>query len=310
MSNSWRWFGTALQLRGSVAPLIWLRVLLFGTFGTAVAVLDHFEIIGSFPVLDSVADSVVCNLVLGLLLVFRTNTAYDKFWEGRKIWGTLVINIRNLAREIHIGLPSSDPDKAQVLKFLVAFAIATKLYLRQEPIDASIEALVNSSQAARLRSVKHPPLEITLWIGSYLEQQYQQQIIDSTRLSTLTNALNNLIAGLTGCERILKTPTPMAYSIYLKRLILIYCLSLPFHFVETLGLWTGLLMLIVSFILLGVEEIANEIESPFGHDPNDLLLDDICHGILDNVETIAAFGSLPVVDFSDPNLESMAEVCL
>ncbi len=292
MNNTWQWFGMAMRMQGSVAPVIFPRVLMFGGFGAIISLLNHFNVIGSFAVLESVTSNVVCNLVLGLLLVFRTNAAYAKFWEGRQMWGTLIANIRNLSREIQIGIPTDQDQelkKNQALKFLIAFAIATKLHLRQEPIDAKIEELVTTSQAIRLKQVKHPPLEITLWIGAYLQEQYQKGSVDSIRLSLLTQALNNLTEGLTGCERILKTPIPMAYGIYLKRLILIYCFSLPFYFVETLGLWTGVLMLIVSFILLGVEEIANEIESPFGHDPNDLLLDDICNSVSENVETVAAF---------------------
>lgn len=297
--NTWQWLVMAFQFRGSVAPIVLPRVLGFTAFAYGISWLYELKYIGTSVVLESLTGNVVYNLVLGLLLVFRTNAAYDKFWEGRKLWGTLVVNIRNLAREIHVGSPlESDRTKesaefkvgeVRVIKLLGAFAIATKLHLRQEPIDESLKSLISASEALKLEQVANPPLEITLWIGDYFHRQYRSQQIDSNRLNLLTYALNSLIEGLTGCERINKTPIPLAYGIYLKRLILIYCLSLPFHFVRDLGLWTAAFVGIVSFILLGVEEIAHEIEMPFGTDANDLPLDRICQDIIENSEAVMAF---------------------
>jgi len=309
--NTWQWLTMAFQFRGSVAPIVLPRVLGFTAFAYGISWLYQLKYIGASAVLESLTGNVVYNLVLGLLLVFRTNAAYDKFWEGRKLWGTLVVNIRNLAREIHVGSPLGSEEirvseeisgseeiresaeskvaKFRVIKLLNAFAIATKLHLRQEPIDESLKALISESEALKLEQVSNPPLEITLWIGDYFHRQYRSQQIDSNRLNLLTYALNSLIEGLTGCERINKTPIPLAYGIYLKRLILIYCLSLPFHFVRDLGLWTAVFVGIVSFVLLGVEEIAHEIEMPFGKDPNDLPLDRICQDIIENTEAIMAF---------------------
>jgi ion channel-forming bestrophin family protein len=281
--NTWQWLGQAMQFRGSIAPIILPRILFFTGFAYLVSWLYESKYIGSVPVLESLTSNVVYNLVLGLLLVFRTNTAYDKFWEGRKLWGTLVVNIRNLIREIQVGTPpkSDELAKSRVTKLLCAFAIATKLHLRQQPLDQSVTALISPSEALKLQQVANPPLEITTWIGAYFHHQYQTQQLDSNRLNLLTYALNSLVEGLTGCERINATPIPLAYSIYLKRLILLYCLSLPFQFVQSLGLWTALFVGLVSFVLLGVEEIAHEIEAPFGNDPNDLPLDQICQGIID-----------------------------
>ncbi|AFY72639.1 putative membrane protein [Synechococcus sp. PCC 7502] len=283
----------ALHFRGSVAPIVLPRVLMFTGFAYGVAWLYKLHYIPTSEVLESLTGNVVYNLVLGLLLVFRTNAAYDKFWEGRKLWGTLVVNIRNLAREIQLGIIETDEKskaaKIRAIRLLSAFAIATKLHLRQEPIDQSLQSLVSPSEVLKLEQVSNPPLEITFWISAYLHQQYRCHQLDSTHLHLATDTLNSLIEGLTGCERISKTPIPLAYSIYLKRLILIYCLSLPFHFVASLGLWTAAFVGLVSFILLGVEEIANEIEMPFGTDPNDLPLEQICQNIIDNGEAVIAF---------------------
>lgn len=289
-SEKLQWFKLALQLRGSVAPTVFPRVLLCGIFGFLISLVDYFGVPIPGKIFGNVITNVVFNLVLGLLLVFRTNTAYERFWEGRKIWGTIVINIRNLARQIWVGVAENEPkdreNKALILKVLVAFAIATKLHLRKEPVNSELEALINPDQILKLKKVKNPPLEVALWIGNYLQQQQNRGCLTSNQLMAMNKLLDNMVEALTGCERILRTPIPLAYSIYLKRLLLIYGLLLPFQIVETTNWYTGLIVALISFILLGIEEIGNEIENPFGYDPNDLPLDEICTTILNNIEDL------------------------
>lgn len=287
------WFQTALKLRGSVFPVILPRILLLSGFCFLVALAHHLSIFNELKSLGDITSNVACNLVLGLLLVFRTNTAYERFWEGRKAWGALVVNIRNLAREIQIGIPvkedSDQTAKDAALKNLVAFAIATKLHLRKDSLQPELSLLLPPQAITRLTQVKHPPIEITLWLGDYIQQQYQQHVIEVNQRVALTHLLNQLIEGLTSCERILTTPMPIAYAVYLKRLTLIYCGFLPFKLVDTLSWWAIPVVAVICFVLLGVEEIGNEIENPFGRDPNDLPLDDICKGILDQVQQASSF---------------------
>jgi putative membrane protein len=287
------WFQVVFQLRGSVAPLILPRVLLFSGFSFLISLLNYFDLPVSLQFLENLTTNVVCNLVLGLLLVFRTNTAYERFWEGRKAWGTLVVNLRNLAREICVAIaPNEQPPSAEkiaTLRLLPAFAIATKLHLRQDPNNQELESLVSSTALSQLNIVKHRPLELTLWLGTYLQQQYQLNQLDVNSFLDMKGMVNNLIEGLTNCERILRTPVPSAYSIYLRRLIFIYCVCLPFSLVDDLGWCTTVIVAPVSFILLGIEEIGNSIEDPFGNDINDLPLNEICHTILDNIEHVITF---------------------
>lgn len=304
------WFRLALQLRGSVVPTIFPRVLFCSGFGIFISLLYHFKVPVSWDILGSVITNVAYNLVLGLLLVFRTNTAYERFWEGRKAWGTLVVNVRNLARHIQVAIAAPEvidqENKATTLRLLVAFGVATKLFLRHEPVDSQLEALVSSTQVLQLKSAKNPPLKITFWIGEYLQQQYDRHCLSMDQLIAMNHLIDSLVEGLTGSERIAKTPIPIAYAIYLKRLLLIYCISLPFEIVKNLGWWTGITVAIISFVLFGIEEIGNEIENPFGHDPNDLPLDDICQTMLDNVQDFINIRNLdsPEVSLDAQSLES------
>lgn len=289
-----KWFNLAFKFQGSVAPVILPRVLIFAGFAFGVSLFHYYEPQISLKVLGDLTNNVVFNLVLGLLLVFRTNTAYDRYWEGRKAWGTLVVNIRNLSRLMKISANCPEEETQQrekSIKLLAAFAIATKLHLRSEAIEKDLDEILPEEDIVKLRSAKHAPLELTLWLGDYLQKQVQSERFDTNYFVTMNSHLNALVEGLTSCERILRTPLPIAYCIYLKRLILIYCIGLPFHLVVEIDWLTAIAVGLVSFILLGIEQIGNEIENPFGHDLNDLPIDTICESVTANVEQAIAYST-------------------
>jgi putative membrane protein len=280
------WFKVALQVRVSVIPSILPRVLLCGGFGVFISLLHFFKLPVSLPILSSMVPSIV----LGLLLVFRTNTAYDRFWEGRKFWGTLINNVRNLARQIWVAIEEKDPQdielKKSILRLLPAFAVAMKLHLRQEAVNPELEPLMSPAQYQKLKSMNNPPLEIAFWIEDYLHEQYEHNCLDVYQLTSMKDLISSMIDVLGGCERILKTPIPLAYAIHLKQLLLLYCLALPFQMVNDLAWGTGPVVALISFTLFGIEEIGIEIENPFEHDTNDLPLDSICATMQRNINDL------------------------
>jgi ion channel-forming bestrophin family protein len=280
------WFRVALQLKGSIVVFILPRVMLCAGFGFLISVMYFFNLPVSLPILSSIVPSIV----LGLLLVFRTNTAYDRFWEGRRCWGTLIIAVRNLARQIWVSISDKEPDdlerKKTALRLLVAFAIAMKLHLRQEPIGPEVEPYVVPDRYENLKRMNNPPLEIAFWIGDYLSIQHEKNNLDVYRLTAMNQLINSMIEALSGCERILRTPMPLAYAIHLKQLLLLYCFALPFQMVKELSWGTGPVVALISFALFGIEEIGIEIENPFGHDSNDLPLDNICATMKRNIEDL------------------------
>ncbi len=300
------WFRLALRFKGSVLPAILPQTLFCFIFGIVITILYRIGVPVAVPMLVAF----VPNIALGLLLVFRTNTAYERFWEGRKWWGSLVNSTRNLARQIWVVIGEKDPQdrvhKIGALKLLVAFAITMKLHLRHHSLDVDpdLELLLLPSQYDKLKTMNHPPLEVALWIGDYLQLQYQRGCLDVYQLTAMQALLNNLVDALGACERILKTPLPVAYSTHLRQLVILYALSLPFQLVESLSWATGLVVGIFSFTILGIEEIALEIENPFGTDPNDLPLDSICKTMLRNIEDLITIStqanSLSYYDPGDP----------
>ncbi|MEI6330346.1 MAG: bestrophin family ion channel [Pseudanabaena sp. ELA645] len=280
------WFRIALRWKGSVVPEVLPRSLMCGLFSIFIFILHIHQIKVSFPILGAV----IPNIVLGLLLVFRTNTAYERFWEGRKAWGGLVNTVRNLSRQIMVAIaeqePSDRPAKIAAVKLLPAFAIALKLHLRSEPINAELAANLDSEQFDRLKTMNHPTLEIAFWISSYLQEQTRKGRLDRYQLNDMIQLLHQMLDVVGICERILTTPIPLAYSIHLKQLLLIYCLSLPFQMVGQLEWMTAPIVALISFTLLGIEEIGIQIEDPFGHDANDLPLDRICNNMMRNIEDL------------------------
>ncbi len=289
---SWGWLRSVLTLRGSVLPKVIPLMVLIGLYSAVMVKVWQMHLPVPIEVLGEVTGNVVYNLVLGLLLVFRTNSSYDRFWEGRKAWGDIVVSVRNLARTIQLCIPVANAEqhhrRQEILRLLTGFALATKLHLRDSEDTAELAACLTPEQRQHLDQSRNRPLQITLWIQDYLQQEFQQERIDTVRLLELNQFLNAMIQGLTTCERIRQTPIPPAYLIYLRRLILLYCLGLPLVLTPKLGWWSALVAMMVGFILFGIEELGQQIADPFGLDANDLPLDAICTLLGDNVKAIAA----------------------
>jgi|UPI0005851B98 ion channel-forming bestrophin family protein len=285
-------FQVIFRLQGSVIKSIIPWLLFFSGYSFFIALLEYHDKHIPLPKISSGVPNVVLslNLILSLLLIFRTNTAHERFWEGRKLWGSLVNTVRNLARGICVVVEergmSDRVEKEAALRLAIAFAVAMKLHLRHNSVNKELKALMSPSQYLKLKEINHPPLEIALWLGEYLQSRYRYSLLNVYQLTALQKLVDELVDILGGCERIIKTPMPLLYAIFLKQLLILYCLILPVELVENLHWWTIPVMALMSFTLFGIEELGSELENPFGRDPNDLPLDEICRTILRNVEDL------------------------
>lgn len=286
------WLQVALRLAGTVLHGIYPWVLACGGYGFLISVLNYYGIVPSSLSENKVIPSVVLclNVVLSLLLIFRTNTAHDRFWEGRKLWGAMVNVVRNLARGIWIIIEEKDhkdrTDKEAAMRLVVAFAMAMKLHLRRDPMNEELEPLMSPQQYQQVLAVNHGPLEVAFWLGDYLQYQYDREQLNVFQLTALHEMLDEMVDILGGCERILKTPVPLVYTITLSILLSVYFALLPLQIVGGLTWWTGPILAFVSLLFLAINEVGAEIEEPFGHDPNDLPLDFICKTINRNIEDL------------------------
>ena len=241
---------------------------------------------------------VIFNIGLPALLVFRTNTAHQRFWDARALWGQLVNVIRNLTRDICITVEVKSlrdrREKENILLLIAAYAIAIKLHLRAEPVNDELASLMSGTQYSRLKQkTNHPPLQIAFWIGSYLQSQYEHNCLNVYQLSDLHRLNDTLVDILGGCERILKTPQPIIYTLMLRKLVIVYCLLIPLEIVNDCHGFTSLVMTFASIVLFGIEQIGSQLEQPFARNPNTLPLDLICNTILLNVgELVESIDSL------------------
>jgi putative membrane protein len=248
-------------------------------------ILDHFDFgEGKFQGTTTVHS--LLGIVLGLFLVFRTNSAYDRWWEGRRLWGGMVNSTRNLALKLSAYLSKENhEDRDWFAKMIPNFIYATKEQLRKgvqmNELESPDEKFVD-----KLKDFKHKPNGISLMMYTKVNELYKGGKLTGDHLINLDKELKDFIDLMGACERIRNTPIPYSYSMFIKKFLFIYLVTLPFGFVSTFGYFTIPTVLLVAFILLSVELIGEEIEDPFGKDINDLPTDELAGRIKENVKEI------------------------
>ncbi|KAF9991204.1 hypothetical protein BGZ75_002831 [Mortierella antarctica] len=398
----------SLRLRGSVIPAVVKDVIIITSFSCLVMSLETAHVLGENRTLNVPGVIVpALSVVVGLILAFRTNTAYDRFWEGRKLWASLDVQIRNFSRMIWVGMTEAphtpndgsssgsgkkrsrirahhlfgrsngstkipavqttttngnsngsissssntirtttttstistttssrtenvssgtlididvhledDHEKILVIRLLLAFAVSVKHHLRQEfgvryfdlekllpegfEPCASVDALhIQQDVHDKALGDRHRhyneetwdihagnedgqmslPLEVAHALSLWVIAESRAGRIEGSLIGNLLTSINTMTDIFTNMERIVFTPIPLAYSIHLRQVVYLYCLALPFTFIEALGWLLVPLLFLVSFTLFGMEAIGREIENPFGKDENDLHMDEFCRDL-------------------------------
>jgi len=224
--------------------------------------------------------------VISLLVVFRTNTAYDRWWEGRKLWGSLVNNSRNFAIKLASVLDSKDEEyRLFFRKYIPLYAESLKIHLQSESTRLSLD-VKEHPELYILEKDKHIPNQVARVLSLKVQHMYKEGIITDAHMINLNNELSALTDICGGCERIKNTPIPYSYSSFIKRFIMIYVITLPIGYVFQLGYYVAPLVTFIAYVLGSLELIAEEIEDPFGGDPNDLPLQKICNNIQKHVGEI------------------------
>jgi putative membrane protein len=228
-------------------------------------------------------------IVLGLFLVFRTNTAYDRWWEGRKLWGSMVNNTRNFALKLNAFLENDDLENRQWFSDMIPhFVVSVKEHLRKG-VNAANWVGIDPVLLEDLEGAKHIPNRLSSLIYQRVNLLYKKGVFTGDQLLLLDREMKEFSEILGACERIKNTPIPYSYTMYFKQFIFLYVITLPFAFVTTSGFITIPIVVIITFVLLSVELIAEEIEDPFGMDVNDLPTDDLAAKIKENVNEILDF---------------------
>jgi ion channel-forming bestrophin family protein len=263
----------------TVAAFTWLVYYV----ETAYLHLSSENVIRNLPVMHS-----LMGFAISMLLVFRTNTAYDRWWEARKLWGQLVNVSRNTAIKLAAILPQEDQrSRAWFALLLGRFAHALQLHLRSEQTRVALDSLPHPELDA-LDPNRHMPAQIAALMHARVHRAYREGDISGNQLIGLTSDLSAFMDICGACERIKNTPLPYVYSSFLKKFIVIYSLTLPFGFVFSLGYIAIPVVVFIFYVLASLEIIAEEIEDPFGSDANDLPLDRLTEIITSNTAELLA----------------------
>src|SRR5262245_48426562 len=227
-------------------------------------------------------------LVLGMLLAFRTNTSYDRWWEGRRLWGQLVNDIRNLAIKVRSCVRADPADKQRLGRWLSDFAVALKDHLRG---NARLSKLAGF--AAERTEPSHVPAYVSMRIYQQLEDWRQNEQLGGFELLFLDQHAASLMNVCGACERIQRSPISPSYRWFMRQAIAIYMLALPWGLIHSFGWWTVPTVAMLGYFMIGVELIAEAIEDPFGTDEDDIKLDELCATIESGVAGILEEGLQP-----------------
>lgn len=284
-----------LTLRGSVLQEIW-QPLLFAVAVAVAVTASEGRVLGHTIRLD-VAPFSLIGMTLAIFLGFRNNVCYERYREGRQLWGTLVVAARNLARQ---SLTLLSPPEAQqhalharMLHRIGAFAHALRHELRDSDPRPELEALLDPTTLERVLAARSPAQRLLVELATELQACRRQGWLEVQLVRSLDEQLNQLSEALSGCERIKHTPVPFAYTLLMHRTIFIYCVLVPFGLLDSVGALTPLIAAVLAYTFFGLDAVGTQIEEPFGTLPNDLPLAGLCRTLEIDLRQLLGESPLP-----------------
>lgn len=280
--KSWFTFIFRIHKADTVRKLFPL-ILAVAAYSGAIAYLEQsvFQLSENSHIRNISLVHTILSFVISMLLVFRTNTAYDRWWEGRRLLGALTNTCRNLAikfKSIDIGEENTD----FFAKAVPMYADALRKNLRDENWTGAEQPPIT------IDTNKHLPNQVAALLTNRVYELHRQGIINREEMLLIGPDLTALTDICGGCERIKATPIPFSYSVFIKKFIFFFVMTLPFGWSFSLGYLVVPLVAFVLYVLASLELIAEEIENPFGYDANDLPLDRICCNIHKHVRELLA----------------------
>ncbi len=258
-------------------------MILIGFYSAAVAFLEleFWKLSETSHVKNLTVMHTTVGFVLSLLLAYRTNTAYDRWWEGRKLWGALVNNSRNLAIKLNAYLPEGE-DKIFFKNCIPSYAAVLANYLMNDEVSKSLVDDVD----LEIDHHKHQPNQVGVALFQKANELYTAGKISGDQFIIINAELQSFTDICGACERIKNTPIPYSYNAFIKKFIFFFVMTLPFGFVFSLGYYVIPVVVFIFYVLASLELIAEEIEDPFGGDANDLPLIKIASNIKKHVQEI------------------------
>lgn len=283
-------------LRGSIVPAVAPKVVAILLLSVAVAALAE---LWHPPGIErvSVAPFTLLGLVLSIFLSFRNNACFERWWEGRKLWGQLIYESRSLARLCQALLVDDPALRDRVCRLCIGFAHALAARLRGRDVALAALPWVAEADHARFGQRRNAD-QLLAMIASDLAQALRAGQLDPylyTQFETRLHALSSIQAG---CERILTTPLPFAYTLLLHRCAWLFCVLLPFGLASSLGWATPVVSAVLAYAFFGLDQLGEEMEEPFGLESNDLPLDAMVRTI--EIDLLDSLGVQPLPEPLQP----------
>ncbi|GAE65791.1 putative membrane protein [Chryseobacterium indologenes] len=281
------WFKMLFVWHGSVLPGLLPRLFLLFILSLGVVYLRG--VIFSFKIPLNPAPLTLFGFVLALFLGFRNNVSYERFWEGRKLWGALLNTARSLARQA-LTLNNLEKNRSSVSEFIQligAFIFALKHQLRRTDAYEDLKNRLSEDHLKVVAASKYKPAVIMRLLAEWVQRVKNEGGIDSIQQARFDENFDKLSDIVGGCERIISTPIPYSYRVLLHRTVYIYCFLLPFGLVDSLRWFTPLIVVFVAYTFVAFEAIADEIEEPFGTEANDLALNSMSLMIEETIHEMA-----------------------
>ena len=274
-------------MRGSVVPRILPQILGFALYSAVILIIArqfHLDL-GVF----TIAPFGLVGVTLSIYLSFRNNAAYDRWWEARKLWGTLVFEIRNLSRAT-TSLIADRAEQRALLMEALAFCHFLRGQLRKTDSRQDARAFIGD-EADAAAAFAHPADEMVRRMGRRANGRRVAGDVDPIGFRILDERLASITAIQAGCERIAGTPLPFAYTLLVHRTAYIVCLLLPIGLISTTGWATPLFTALIAYTFFGLDALSEELEDPFGKEANDLALDGLCR--VCEISVFEALGETP-----------------
>ena len=267
------WFRMLFEWKGSVLPQLLPRLSLLFIFAASIVYFQPFFLENNLYINPTIFT--LFGVALAIFLGFRNNASYERWWEGRKLWGALLNDTRSVARQSYSLIEGEDynEQRTNFINTMIALVHTLRHQLRFTDSSNDLKRLLKSEDLLEISKTKYQPIMLLQKLAEQIKTAKKEHRITAIEQLAFEDNFNKISDIIGGCERIASTPIPYTYSVLLHRTVYIYCFLLPFGFVQTLGWMTPFAIVFIAYTFVALEAIADELEDPFGLQPNDLALD-------------------------------------
>lgn len=291
------WLGHVFAIRGTSFSHTWKRIAFTTTIAIGVVIIHEYCLANKLFWPFETATFGPLGLALGIFLGFRNNESYNRYWNGRKIWGRLVNVSRTFSRQVMTYINASDeetkPHTKDLTMRMIAYVTALRHALRDTEPFTDLKQFMDEAEVEALRGQKNIPMSIAQGMAKKLKALWQKGLINDMHLKSLDESLTEMLGIQGGCERIRATPIPYVYTVLIHRLTAFFCLLSPFVMVEKCDYLTPILTFLISYAFFGLDDLGEELQDPFGITLNDLPLTAINRTIEVNLKQLIEEPEIP-----------------